>query len=100
MDKVDEVSGANNWNDTRNGKYGKQGLQLQLQIRCYKNKYPVTKQEKAFNLLFLHQFFHRTITGIHLSIENLAILGFFFAMVFCEYVKATKIDRKKHMIRL
>ena len=44
MGKVAEVLRSNKWNDRRNGKYGKQDLQLQLQLRGYKNKDPATKQ--------------------------------------------------------
>ena len=44
--------------------------------------------------------FYRYITGIHLSIANLFVLGFFLEMISCEYVKTKNGERNTEMIRL
>ena len=54
MDKLAEMFRANNQNEPRNGKYWKQDLQTQLILIFYKNKDPVTNQERSFTLFFLH----------------------------------------------
>ena len=66
MDKVDEVFKANNWNDPRKSKDGKQDLQIQLLLKGHKNNYPTTKQYKSFTPFFIRQSFHRFITVMHL----------------------------------
>ena len=100
MDKLAEVLRGGDMNNPRNGIDGKQDLQLKLKLRGYINKDPETKQEKSFTPFFLFQLFHRSITDMRLSISNLAALGLFSAMKSCEYAKATKGERKTHLIRL
>ena len=60
----------------------------------------VANQEKAFTPFFFRQLFHRSITNLQLTIANLAILGFFFAMRSCKYVQVTKGERKTKLITL
>ena len=59
---------------------------------------PSDKARKYFTPLLLIQLFQRDITGIQLSIANLAILGLFFAMRSYEYVKEAKGERKTQLI--
>ena len=90
MDKLDEVFRSNNWNYPRKVKYAKQDLQIQLQLIGYKNKDPLTNQEKYFTPFFLNQLFHMAIIAMHISIATLPILGSFFTGISCKYVKAKK----------
>ena len=100
IDKVDELFKSNNWNDPRKSKDGKQDLQIQLLLKGHKNNYPTTKQYKSFTPFFIRQLFHRSITVMHLSLENLAILGLLFTMKSCEYVKSKKGYRNTQLTRL
>ena len=56
VDKVAEMFMANNQNNPRYGKYGKQDLQLQIQLRSYNNKDPETNQENLSLLSYLANF--------------------------------------------
>ena len=99
IDKVDELFKANNCNDPRKAKDGKQDLQIKLILKGYKNKYPSTKQYKSFTPFFICQLFHRSISGTQLSIANIAILGFFCTIKYCEHVNSTKGYRNTQLIR-
>ena len=50
--------------------------------------------------MLLCQLFHSTITGMHLSVAKLSILGFFFAMRSYDCVKKKKGESKTQLIRL
>jgi hypothetical protein len=71
---------------------------LSRQYRAYRNKDPPTKQQKALPCIVLKEMNKLKVTPIQIATVQLAIVGFFFAMRSCEYLKVPQAEQHRTVI--
>ena len=70
---------------------------LQREFRSFKNTDPEEKQ-KAIPISVISELIHRDGTDLEQATGELAIIGIFFAMRSCEYLKVAKPDQQRTKI--
>jgi hypothetical protein len=68
---------------------------LSRQYRAFCNKDPPTKQQKALPCVVLKEMNKLKVTPIQIATVQLAIVGFFFAMRSCEYLRERERERER-----
>jgi hypothetical protein len=68
---------------------------LQRLYRAFKNKDPKEKQQKAVPPCVIAKLTEVQITELQIAIAQLSVLGFFFAMRSCEYLKVPQAEKRR-----
>jgi hypothetical protein len=68
---------------------------LSRQYRVFRNKDPPTKQQKALPCIVLKEMSKLSVTPIQIATIQLAVVGFFFAMRSCEYLKVPQANQHR-----